>query len=136
MAPPILGGGVPVCVSSRVSQQQSPCAGTAERGKTLLLGRADTTRDVPPRKAELLKPIFLSQRFEVRAASPALGDRLRETDESAVSPLVVSSVFVWLWCLFFSSDMDHLEKEHRSDDEADYEDEEVDPRIQVINLYF
>ncbi|XP_070823468.1 SH3 domain-binding protein 5b [Chaetodon trifascialis] len=26
--------------------------------------------------------------------------------------------------------MDHLEKEHRSDDEADYEDEEVDPRIQ------
>lgn len=47
-----------------------------------------------------------------------------------MSPLVVSSVFVWLWCLFFSSDMDHLEKEHRSDDEADYEDEEVDPRIQ------
>ncbi|XP_072249871.1 SH3 domain-binding protein 5b [Leuresthes tenuis] len=26
--------------------------------------------------------------------------------------------------------MDHLEKEHRSDDEAEYEDEEVDPRIQ------
>ncbi|KAM3614922.1 uncharacterized protein V6R79_020808 [Siganus canaliculatus] len=26
--------------------------------------------------------------------------------------------------------MDHLDKEHRSDDEADYEDEEVDPRIQ------
>ncbi|XP_054903361.1 SH3 domain-binding protein 5b [Poeciliopsis prolifica] len=26
--------------------------------------------------------------------------------------------------------MDHSEKEHRSDDEADYEDEEVDPRIQ------
>ncbi|KAM7421589.1 hypothetical protein PAMA_015637 [Pampus argenteus] len=26
--------------------------------------------------------------------------------------------------------MDHLEKEHRSDEEAEYEDEEVDPRIQ------
>ncbi|XP_019129868.2 SH3 domain-binding protein 5b [Larimichthys crocea] len=26
--------------------------------------------------------------------------------------------------------MDHLEKEHRSDDETEYEDEEVDPRIQ------
>uniref|UniRef100_A0A3Q3W4K7 SH3 domain-binding protein 5 n=1 Tax=Mola mola TaxID=94237 RepID=A0A3Q3W4K7_MOLML len=26
--------------------------------------------------------------------------------------------------------MDHLEKEHRSDDDAEYEDEEVDPRIQ------
>lgn len=27
--------------------------------------------------------------------------------------------------------MEHLEKEHRSDEEADFEDEEVDPRIQV-----
>lgn len=27
--------------------------------------------------------------------------------------------------------MDPPEKEHRSDDEAEYEDEEVDPRIQV-----
>lgn len=31
--------------------------------------------------------------------------------------------------------MDQLEKEHRSDDETEYEDEEVDPRIQVIHLY-
>lgn len=72
-------------------------------------------------------------------ASPALGVRLGETDDSAVSavsPAVVRSVFVWLWYLFFSSDMDNLEREHRSDDDADYEDEEVDPRIQVIDLYF
>lgn len=69
-------------------------------------------------------------------ASPALGVRLGETDDSAVSPAVVRSVFVCLWYLFFSSDMDNLEREHRSDDDADYEDEEVDPRIQVIDLYF
>lgn len=29
--------------------------------------------------------------------------------------------------------MDRPEKEHRSDDEAEYEDEEVDPRIQVAS---
>ena len=31
--------------------------------------------------------------------------------------------------------MDRLEKELRSEDEAEYEDEEVDPRIQVLNVH-
>ncbi|TKS82618.1 SH3 domain-binding protein 5 [Collichthys lucidus] len=36
----------------------------------------------------------------------------------------------------FSCSMDHLEKEHRSDDETEYEDEEVDPRIQDARQKF
>ncbi len=64
-----------------------------------------------------------------------------ETDECAVTvslSLVVTltCVFVRLWHLSFTSGtMDHSEKGRRSDDEAEYEDEEVDPRIQVTHLY-
>lgn len=47
-----------------------------------------------------------------------------------MSPVVLIRLFVRLWHLSFTSNMDLSEKEHRSDDEADYEDEEVDPRIQ------
>lgn len=51
----------------------------------------------------------------------------------AVPLLAVASVFVSL----FTPNMDRSEKESRSDEEADYEDEEVDPRIQVfIYLFF
>lgn len=43
----------------------------------------------------------------------------------------VSPTLCWLWHRLLFSRMEHSETEHRSDNEAEYEDEEVDPRIQV-----
>lgn len=51
---------------------------------------------------------------------------LAETDACAVSPTLC-----WLWHRLLFSRMELSETEHRSDNEAEYEDEEVDPRIQV-----
>lgn len=58
-------------------------------------------------------------------------ENLTSVDRPRQTRLRSQRAFVLRKHRFFIPRMEPPEKEHRSDNEAEYEDEEVDPRIQV-----
>lgn len=80
-------------------------------------------------KAGCSSPIKKNKTASSRRVKLTFADR-PEADESVVPPSPVNVGNVCL-CSAVTPRLFTCGMEHRSDDEADYEDEEVDPRIQV-----